>query len=131
MLGYWRTWLAKAEAGIVDLEYPQYSTMETDIGDLEDVHGAWVTTVVDSSGKKFSVPSVSKLRMTERRVLVSKKRTKNLFDFTTRWKQHVLRRYETAALDDMGHESDVSESDLSDNYGRTMARGFLARHGAL
>jgi hypothetical protein len=121
ILGYWRDWIQRAETGDYSIEFPEFSQTR---GDLEDTDESLATLVKDSQGQghKFTVPDIRKLDILNRRMLVSRKRTRNLFDLTNLWKNIVLLKMDQQILMDNhddntnnDHESDMDiESDDHD-----------------
>jgi hypothetical protein len=113
VLGYWRGWLAAAESNTFSIRYPAFSG---DTGDLEDVSAARCV-VVDTPTGPLPIPDVRTIGFTNRRMIVSRKRTRNLFDLTSLWKKTVLTRLDRDALEpeeNLGSDMDISSSDLSE-----------------
>jgi hypothetical protein len=116
VLGYWRGWLAAAESNTFGVRYPAFSG---DRGDLEDVEAARCVVVNTPTGPT-SIPDVRTIGFANRRMIVSRKRTRNLFDLTSLWKKTVLNRLERDVLEpeenlamevDSSVSSDESETD--------------------
>jgi hypothetical protein len=115
VLGYWRGWLAAAESNTYSARYPMFSG---DCGDLEGTEPARCAVVVTPSGPS-PVPDIRTIAFANRRMIVSRKRTRNLFDLTSLWKKTVLNRLERDVLEpeanlvinNDGSSSDESEED--------------------
>jgi hypothetical protein len=65
---------------------------------LELVDPEFLTEVPTHEGPVM-LPDVRKLDILNRRVIVSRKRTRNLFDLTSRWKKIVLERLDKEVLE--------------------------------
>ena len=89
MFGYWRGWIDQAKTGSFNEEFPWYSDQ---FGDL-DRTGELMLFVDDDFIGKF-IPDITKINILNRKLLVSRKRTKNLFDFTNLWKRLVVEKME-------------------------------------
>ena len=85
ILGYWRGWLAAAESGSWSNRYP-------DEREVKDLHETPVDFCLPlgSNGDLTLMPDVRKIGFSDKRILVSRKRTRNLFDLTSLWKHTVL-----------------------------------------
>ena len=113
VLGYWRGWLAAAESNAFSIRYPAFSR---DLGDLTEVEAARCVVVNTSEGL-LPVPDVRTIGFAQRKLIVSRKRTRNLFDLTSLWKKTVLDRLERDVLEpeeNLVHNSDISSSDESE-----------------
>jgi hypothetical protein len=113
VLGYWRGWLAAAESNTFSIRYPAFSG---DNGDLEVENPALCVVVNTPSGPR-SIPDVRTIGFANRRMIVSRKRTRNLFDLTSLWKKTVLTRLDRDVVEpeeNLSSEMDVSSSDLSE-----------------
>jgi hypothetical protein len=100
VIGYWRQWLQKAdlrEFGPGFPAPPAALTRETDVGYRLDV--SWE----DENGNLFGYPDLRKYmpNMLESRVIVSKKRTRNLLDLANTWKTTVLAQLEEQVLEEV------------------------------
>jgi hypothetical protein len=71
VLGYWRGWLATAESNTFNIQYPAFSG---DTWDLEDVSTARCMVVNTPTGP-LPIPDVRTIGFTNRRLIVSCKRT--------------------------------------------------------
>lgn len=93
---------------------------------MEFAHNLRLTGVIQSDGQVVEVPDMSKIRILNSRMIVSRKRTKNLFDLTSLWKKIVLLKMEERVLQE-NHDIEVpankgpaqgesvsSDSDMSD-----------------
>ena len=93
--GYMRTWLYRAERGLFDLEYPPVPP-----GYSDDIAGARYNIVCPSaSGEELMVPDIRTTGILDRRTIVSRKRTANLFDITGLWKRSVLEKQDEMEAD--------------------------------
>lgn len=111
ILGYWRTWLTKADSGDFSLHYPCYTS---DVGKLYDTPAELKCEVFVLGGKAF-IPDARKINILNRRMLVSKKRTRNLFDLTGLWKNIVLATLDQDAVTHGHNPVYISESSDSDS----------------
>jgi hypothetical protein len=112
VLGYWRSWLAAAESGAYSARYPMFTG---DCGDLAGTDAA-LSVVVGTPTGPLPIPDVRKIDLAQK-VIVSRKRTRNLFDLTSLWKKTVLQKLEEDVLvpeETVGSDMDVSSSDVSD-----------------
>jgi hypothetical protein len=96
ILGYWRDWLQHAEDNNYNMVYPQYTT---DAADLSETPTDLTVLVAGPDGVS-GVPDIRKLDILNRRMIVSRKRTRNLFDLTNLWKKIVLSNMEQQVLQD-------------------------------
>ena len=64
------------------------------------------------------MPDLSKTDILGRRWLVSRKRTRNLFDLTSLWKKAVITRLDEDVLMDDSDDSDLMSVDSSDRSDR-------------
>jgi hypothetical protein len=110
VLGYWRGWLAAAESNAFSIRYPAFSG---DLGDLEGIEAARCVVVNTSSGPS-PVPDVRTIGLANRKLIVSRKRTRNLFDLTSLWKKTVLSRLERDVLEPEENLREASNSSSSD-----------------
>ena len=108
VLGYWREWLHHAETRTYNDEFHFFDGNLYDLGDC----AVELTTPLHTSDGLKNIPDVRKLDILNRRMIVSRKRTRNLFDLTSLWKKTVLHQYEqdvlpsTANDEDVAHDSD-------------------------
>jgi len=125
LLGFWRTWLAKAEAGAYDSQHPKLSA---NAGDLDVDVDLNLAVLVDTTDGKRHLPDIRKLDILNRRTIVSRKRTRNLFDLTNLWKNLVLTRIdEDASNPDSQPES--SDDERWNDEPDPLAMAFNVRHG--
>lgn len=96
VLGYWRDWINRAESNNYNVIFPRFSG---DSADLDSTPEELMLTVTESSGEEFFVPDIRKIGILNRRMIVSRKRTRNLFDLTSLWKKTVLTHLDEDALD--------------------------------
>ena len=88
ILGFWRDWIVHAEEGRFSVFFPQYSD---DTGSV--LARPELTTLVGANAP-FVIPDIRKINILNRRMIVSRKRTRNLFDLTTLWKNTVISHME-------------------------------------
>jgi hypothetical protein len=87
ILGYWRQWINHAAAGHFTPIYPMFSG---DPGELVGVIPKFLSEIVVPEGTS-EIPDISKIPgFTNRRLIVSRRRTRNLFDLTNLWKNIVI-----------------------------------------
>ena len=88
---YWAEWLERAEKGQYSSDptrpFPPYNPQNHD---LTDVHPKLFKTVIGEDGLQAYSPDLSKIGLLGSRWIVSRKRTKNLFDPTTKLKNIVF-----------------------------------------
>jgi hypothetical protein len=125
VLGYWRDYITHADTNDFNVKYPMFSTSH---GDLDGVSLELCSEITTSNGP-FLMPDIRKISILNRRMIMSQKRTCNLFDLTSLWKKTVLSRIEddTLAQDNPilnPYESPDSDSS-SDSEG--LERVFLDR----
>jgi hypothetical protein len=97
ILEYWRDWIQHAEENKYSIRFPQYTP---DRADLEDALPELCAEVTLSDGSTQPIPDIRKLDFLNRRMIVSRKRTRNLFDLTNLWKNIVLTNMEQQVLKD-------------------------------
>jgi hypothetical protein len=134
VLDTWRLWLEKAERNEFSIRAPLFSGS---LGDITECRPRFQTEVRTSDGLKL-IPDIRKIGILNRRMIVSRKRTRNLFDMTSLWKKTVLAKMDAALSDPLAEEpeqmdvdinSDDYSSGLSENEGRAMAHAYNVRHG--
>jgi hypothetical protein len=96
ILGFWRDWLQHAKDGTYSIHYPQYTSDTADLSEMRQE----LTTPVVALDNVVQIPDIRKLDILNRRMIVSRKRTRNLFDLTTLWKKLVLSNMEQQVLPD-------------------------------
>jgi len=94
IIGVWRNYINLAEQGHMGSVHAP--VLSSNWGDLGRVDPDLCTRIATTDGVQV-MPDVTKLGFERSRWLVSRKRTRNLFDFTTTWKQVVLRGMDRAA----------------------------------
>ena len=97
ILDFWRDWLQHAEESNYNIRFPQYTL---DRADLADSLPELCTLVMDANGMEQPIPDIRKLDILQRRMIVSRKRTRNLFDLTNLWKNIVLTNMDQQVLED-------------------------------
>jgi hypothetical protein len=100
VIGYWRTWLNKADLREFSPGFPSppvATTQETAVGYRLDV--SWE----DENGNLFGFPDLRKYEpnVLDARFLVSKTRTRNMLDLTNLWKTTVLANLEEQVLEEI------------------------------
>jgi hypothetical protein len=88
IFGYWREWLARADRGDFNTEFPAPETNDDRVSD-------WGTRPTETRWD---------LRNTDifnSRVIVSRKRTRNFLDISNLWKRSVIENIEVQALNDI------------------------------
>jgi hypothetical protein len=114
VLGYWRDWTVRAASNEFTPLYPKFSHH---IGDLRNVDQSLTTEVVCNNGTRdylAAIPDIRKINILNRRMITSRKRTRNLFDLTSLWKKTVLQKYEADVLDEDRNDSPTSPDNESD-----------------
>jgi len=89
IFNYWRTWLDRAKAGLHDQEYPAPATRDSRVSPGEfgtNMPGLW---------------DLEKTNLFNSRILVSRKRTRNMLDLTNLWKRSVIETQEDLVLDNI------------------------------
>jgi hypothetical protein len=85
---YMRMWLNKAERSVYSTEYPPVPKDYTD-----DVsHAPKSLDLLDASRIPISVPDIRDIGISDRPLITSRKRTRNLFDIASKWKKIVLEK---------------------------------------
>jgi hypothetical protein len=113
IIGYWRGWLAAAEAGNFSAQFPD----ERDFKDLEETPLDCCLRVPSTQGD-WGIPDIRKTSMQRLdKVIVSRKRTRNLFDLTSLWKKVVLttlddNAFESEDVIDLHHRDSDSDMDV-------------------
>ena len=113
IIGFWREYLTRADSGILgSAEFPVFSSAARD---LEGLNKA-LTSDIQVTGGVAAVPDLRKLGFLNRRVIVSRKRTRNLFDLTALWKRIVLAGYDREVSDHPATAVDTFTERDNDNY---------------
>lgn len=104
ILGYWRDWHERADRGhntlYTNIDWPRPTRIWEGI---KDVDSALQTEVSDTVGGTILIPDMRKIGILNRRVIVSRKRGRNMFDLTNLWKKIVLEK-----LDEKVSEEEIS-----------------------
>jgi hypothetical protein len=98
VLGYWRTWIEQAANDHYDLNNG-FGRMDGSLGGLKDVDPQFLTEVTQPDGTTAWIPDIRKLDILNRRMIVSRKRKRNLFDLTSHWKKLVLETLDKEVID--------------------------------
>jgi hypothetical protein len=87
IFGYWREWLERADTGKFTLDYPPPDQKDPRVSDWQArLPGTW---------------DLRETNIFNRRVILSRKRTRNFLDLTNLWKRSVLETLEDKVLDDI------------------------------
>ena len=89
IFNYWREWLTRADAGNHNAEFPPPDRRDHRVSEwetTEDKEGLWDLRKTDIFNKK---------------VILSRKRTRNFLDLTNLWKKTVIDNLEEQTLDDL------------------------------
>ena len=108
IFGYWRDWWLHAERGDYTMEFPP--PVSEAVGGLtkHDCAPGLSSAVTGRGGVTGWLPDTRKLGIQNRRLITSRKRTRNLFDLTSLWKKIVIDTLDEQALPD----NDVGVDDL-------------------
>lgn len=109
VLGYWHGWLAATELNNFSVWYPAFSG---DLGDLESIVVVHCIIVNASMGPS-PIPDVQTISLADRKLKVSHKRTRNLFDLTSLWKKMVIDCLERDVLEPEEHLIEALDNSLS------------------
>jgi hypothetical protein len=90
ILGYWREYCERYEAGKFNHEFPPPIDTDQNTGIGEVAMPSQSMSWWKTSDECFSIPDIRKINILDRRIITSRRRTKNLFDFTSLWKKLVL-----------------------------------------
>ena len=93
ILGYWRDWIEHTEGGNFSTKFP---TFNDNLGAMDPLP-EYLLEVLDQRVGSFA-PDIRKINILNRRMIVSRKRTRNLFNLTTLWKNRVITHMETDTL---------------------------------
>ena len=108
VIGYWKQWLAAAESNRYSIRYPKFSG---DTGGLGNTFPADLLVRVEVPGGNVSMPDIRKIPgFLNRRMIVSRKRTRNLFDLTGLWKKTVITALEHDVSE--GEQANSSDEDI-------------------
>ena len=89
MIGYMREWLERADRVAFNKEFPPYPQ---GLAPYAGGSARFLTEFVDQGAQRILVPDLRKTDILERKVIVSRKRTFNLFDTVNLWKRIVLEK---------------------------------------
>ena len=113
MIGFWREYLTRADSRTLgSAEFPVFSSAARDLEGLSEA----LTSDVQVTGGVAAVPDLRKLGFLNRRMIVSRKRTRNLFDLTTLWKNIVLAGYDREVSDHPATVVDTRNDGDNANY---------------
>jgi hypothetical protein len=76
-----------------------FGRMSGELGALSNVDPQFLTEVKTSEGINVMMPDIRKLDILNRRMIVSRKRKRNLFDLTSQWKKLVLERLDEEVME--------------------------------
>ena len=82
---------------------------------LQHVDERFLTEMWTDDATNVPMPDLTKLGFLDRRFIVSRKRTRNLFDLTSLWKKTVLSRMEEALSDSMDVDEQGDEDVVMEN----------------
>lgn len=116
VLGYWKTYAeqAKSEDFVPRILYPMFSS---DVADLTETDPN-LQSVFQTSDGPCLMPDISKLDILNRKLITSRKRTRNLFDLTSLWKKTLVARYEEDVVE-LTNDDDVSMDSVSSDNERS------------
>ena len=103
ILGHWKRWHEICDAGhpgkgkIDVYEWPAPGPGPLGTG-LSDCAPEFFTKYRTPRGDDIFVPDVRKIGMTDKRLIVSRKRTRNMFDYTSLWKKEVFAKLDEEIL---------------------------------
>ena len=93
IFSYWREWLERAERGNFDMNFPPPIA-----GDHGDIDGSHSKEWIDHEGCAITYYDMESTNIMKRRMLLSRKRTKNLLNLTNLWKKVVLQNLDERVL---------------------------------
>jgi hypothetical protein len=104
---YWAEWLRRAEKGEYSYDPARpFLPYEREGHDITDVLPKLFRIVKGKDGTDAFSPDLAKIGLLGSRWVVSRKRTKNLFDLTTKWKNAVFQKLDEAITTDITSHSD-------------------------
>ena len=114
ILTYWRDWIIRAELpeATPSLRFPLFTG---NLAGLRGVRSDLMAEVRAPGGGTVMVPDIRKINMLNRRMIVSRKRTRNLFDLTSLWKKIVLLNMEQQVLQEMHKEQEPQDNIIPDS----------------
>ncbi|KAL0562505.1 hypothetical protein V5O48_019582, partial [Marasmius crinis-equi] len=94
MIGYWKRWLDRADRDDFNTDYPAPKIDEARTAEGAEP-GDLVLSIPNPGGsflppRSVAVRDLSDSGILDARILVSRKRTKNLFDYATLWKKELI-----------------------------------------
>jgi hypothetical protein len=107
LISYWREWLARAEDNRYSIAFPE---PDADLGDLAGTASELCLEVRSKQGV-IPMPDIRKIGFDKARMIVSRKRTRNLFDLTNLWKKTVLETLDRDASDQRSNDVTAMEVD--------------------
>lgn len=108
VLGYWRDYCCRAESGT--LGRAGFPVTSADDSDLRATPNR-LRTVMEGLEGPLLVPDIRKINILNSRVIVSRKRTKNLFDLTSLWKKTVISTLEGDIVNSITDDFQMDEAD--------------------
>ena len=107
VLGYWNDYLSHSEDNADPATFPKFTPgIDTAI----ECRAELTTRVLMGDGSFQMIPDIRKTDIFNRRTIVSRKRTRNLFDLTSLWKKTVLQKYEIDASNPLAPNDDDAAS---------------------
>jgi hypothetical protein len=94
VLGYWHGWMTAAESGAYNSRYPLFDGR---MGDLTDEGIPGLCSEILTPDGPICMPDIRKCSLAKARTIVSRKRTRNLFDLTSLWKKAVFTKLDVNA----------------------------------
>jgi hypothetical protein len=116
VIGTWRSWLEAADA--TDWRRSKYGMTNSSHEGLSDVDPRYLT-VWETDDGPVAMPDIRKIGFDQKRFLVSRKRTRNLFDLTNLWKKTVFTRLDQAVVAEQREETaaEASDPEGDDDFG--------------
>ena len=112
ILNYWREWSNRAfdTGGITSADIRDGYPRPTErFGDLKDILPELTSEQV-SFGYPIRIPDIRKISIIDSKFIVSRKRTRNLFDLTNLWKRSIFQRMERNLPADSSTSSNTGKS---------------------
>ena len=97
IFNYWKEWLARADRREFDTEFP--SPLTTLVNDISSKPGLDLRYTMND-GTEIWVPDLRRINILNRRIITSRKRTRNLFDLTGLWKTIIFEQIDEKVLED-------------------------------
>jgi hypothetical protein len=100
---YWKEWYDRADRGEYSLKNPKrlFPAPTGDLGGLDSTGSRFWSEFSNGSGDTVWLPDIRKISMLDRRFLVSRKRTRNMFDLTNLWKQDVFAKLDEKVSEEL------------------------------